>query len=181
LLKRRAELPRKAGLPAGKEAAFAAALDALACAEDAWRNRQPAEAVEKLLGPALSPAVPLGPAHALRGQLSLGRGRLARALEDAEKAITLSPEDAGGYLVRGRVRLERAAPGALADLQKAAELSGKQDADVLQALAEALAAAGRLEEAVQAARLASKLRPQDRDLLEQLRHLEQARKKKRAG
>jgi tetratricopeptide (TPR) repeat protein len=130
--------------------------------------------VEALLAAAFADGLAIGPAHALRGRLALDRGKLARALPDAERAVALSPRDAGGYLVRGRVRLERGAAGALADLEKATQLSGRQDADALAALADALSRAGRLAEAVAAQRAAVKLRPRDKELAEQLAALEKA-------
>ena len=93
----------------------------------------------------------------------------------------MSPRDAAGYLVRGKVRLERANAGALPDLEKAAEVSGRKDADVLQALAEALAGAGRYEDAVAAQKAAVKLRPADRELSDQLVALEKAAREKGGG
>jgi tetratricopeptide (TPR) repeat protein/transglutaminase-like putative cysteine protease len=178
LLDRRAELTKLVTVPAGKEAEYAPALDALACAEEAYGAREPAARVAALLAPACKPGLSLGPALALRGRLALDRGKLRLALADAEKAIALSPRDARGYLVRGRVKLEREAAGALADLEKAAELSGRKDADALQALAEALAAAGRHADAVAAQKEAVKLRPKDRELLEQLAALEKTAREK---
>ncbi len=127
-----------------------------------------------LLTRALEKAPELGPALALRGRLALEKGKLTAALADAERALTTGPRDPNGYSVRGRVRLERRAAGALEDLQKAAELSGRQDAAVLQALAEALSRAGRAAEALEAQRQAVKLRPGDAELAAQLQALEKA-------
>ena len=78
---------------------------------------------------ALPDGVALGPAYGLRGLLALEHGRLTKALADAEKAVALSPADAMGYLVRGRVRLERAADGALEDLAKAVGVERPQGRD----------------------------------------------------
>jgi tetratricopeptide (TPR) repeat protein len=181
LLKRRADLAKLVNVPKEHEADHAAALDALACAEEMQRTHQPAGKVEKLLAAACKPGLAIGPALALRGRLSLERGKLTAALADADRAIELSPQDPTGFLVRGRVRLERTAAGALADLEKAAELSGRKDADVLQALAEALAAAGRYEDAVSAQKAAIKLRPKDQELAAQLVALEKAAREKGGG
>src|SRR5262249_2507503 len=92
----------------------------------------------------------------------------------AERAIALTPRDARGYHVRGRVRLERGTAGALTDLGRATELSQQKDATILHWLATALAQAGKSAEALIAQRLAVKLRPQDSELVDQLRQLEQA-------
>jgi tetratricopeptide (TPR) repeat protein len=172
VLKRRSELGKQVSIPAGQEEAYRAALDGLACAEDAYRRGQPAGKVEALLASSFCPGAAVGPAHGLRGRLELERGKLARALKDAERAIALSPRQANGWYVRGRVRQERGSEGALADLVKAAELSGRQDAAVLHALSEALAAVGRAGEALKAAREAVKLRPRDAELAEHLAALE---------
>jgi tetratricopeptide (TPR) repeat protein len=181
VLRRRAELARVVSVPPGKGKDYAPALDATACAEAVYAAGGPPAKVERLLNAALADGLAVGPALALRGRLALERGRLSKALADAEKAVELSPRDAGGYYVRGRVRLERAAPGALADLEKAAELCGRKDADVLHALAEGLARAGRVEDALAAEREAVKLKPGDREMAEQLRALEGAVKKGKGG
>jgi tetratricopeptide (TPR) repeat protein len=175
LLKRREELVKLVTIPAGKEAEYAPALDALVCAEEAYRTNQSAARIDAFLEKATKQ--PIGPALALRGRLALERGKLTPALADAERAIELSPRDPLGYLVRGRVRLERKTAGALADLEKAAELCGRKDADVLQALAEALADAKRFDDAIAAQKAALALRPKDRELAEGLGALEKAKEK----
>jgi tetratricopeptide (TPR) repeat protein len=178
LLERRAELSKLVSIPPGKEGVYGEALDALACAEESYQHRAGIARVEALLAPACKPGLLVGPAFALRGRLFLDRGKLKRALAEAEQAIKASPRDAGGYLVRGRVRLERKEAGALGDLEKAAELSGRKDADVLSALAEALAGAGRFPDAITAQKEAVKLRPKDSEMAEQLAALEKAAKEK---
>jgi tetratricopeptide (TPR) repeat protein len=175
LLKRREELAKLVTIPAGKEAEYAPALDALVCAEEACRTHQGAARIDAFLEKATKQLI--GPALALRGRLALERGKLTPALADAERAIELSPRDPLGYLVRGRVRLERKTAGALADLEKAAELCGRKDADVLQALAEALADARRFDDAIAAQSAALALRPKDRELAEGLGALEKAKEK----
>jgi tetratricopeptide (TPR) repeat protein len=175
LLKRRADLVGLVTVPAGKEAEYAPALDALVCAEEAYRAHQPTAQIDALLEKATK--LPVGPALALRGRLALERGKLTPALADATRAIELSPRDPLGFLVRGRVRLERKAPGALADLEKAAELCGRKDADVLQALAEALAYEKRFDDAIAAQKAALALRPKDRELAQGLVALEKAKEK----
>jgi tetratricopeptide (TPR) repeat protein len=180
LVKRRGELNKLVRIPAGKESEYAAALDALACAEEAYHNAAPEKRIRSFLDPACKPTLAIGPALALRGRLALERGKLRLALADATRAIELSPADPLGYLVRGRVRLERTEASALADLEKAAELSSRKDADVLQALAEALAAAGRYGDAIKAQKAAIELRPKDQELADQLVALEKAAKEKGA-
>ena len=166
---RREALGKVVELPADKTSA----LDALACAEDLFREQAPVALVESLL------KADIGPAHALRARLALRQGKVRQALDDAEKAVKLCPEDASGYFARGRVRLERGESSALADLQKAAALG--RDAETLAALAEALTAAGRIDEALKAARSALALRPGDKEIVEQVRSLEEQTRKKRAG
>jgi tetratricopeptide (TPR) repeat protein len=107
--------------------------------------------------------------YGLEGRLALGLRRLCERLAAAEKAVSLSPCEASGWYVRGRVRLEREAPGALSDLQKVAELSKRRDADVLRALAEAQMQAGQAEPARQTLQEAIKLRPGDKRLAELLK------------
>jgi Flp pilus assembly protein TadD len=74
--------------------------------------------------------------------------------------------------VRGRIRLERAQAGAIADLERAAQLTGTKDPAVLHDLAAAYLAAGRKAEALPLQREAAKLNPQDRSIREQLREME---------
>jgi tetratricopeptide (TPR) repeat protein len=168
VLERRAQLGKELPAPRGKEKEWGLALDAVACAE-AIPSR-----AEALVARALGQGMEAGPALALRGRLYLEHGRLGLALADAERAVTLSPRYATGYFVRGRVRLERTTPGALADLAKAAELSNRGDPDVLHALAEALFREGRIQEALAAQRDAVKLRPKDPEMVEQLSRFEKA-------
>jgi len=70
--------------------------------------------------------------------------------------------------------LERGGDKALADLEQAAKLSERKDAEVLHWLAAALAQAGRMEEALTTQREAVKLKPEDREMVEQLRELEKS-------
>jgi tetratricopeptide (TPR) repeat protein len=172
LARRQKDVLKAAKVPAGKEAVWEDAAAKFVCAEHAWRDGRPAGEVEGLL----SDGVALGPAYGLRGQLALERGRLTKALADAEKAVALSPAEELGYLVRGRVRLERGAEGALADLTKAVELSNRRDATALHWLAAARFKAGQLAEALAAQKEAVKLRPKDRELAEQLKEIEGAGK-----
>jgi tetratricopeptide (TPR) repeat protein len=125
------------------------------------------------MAPAL--ALPeMGAAIGLRGRLALEHGKLNAALEDAETAVKFSPGYAVGYYVRGRVRQERGQKGALTDLKKAVELGGKNDAEMLHYLAEALFRAGQRDAALTAQRLAVKLRPGDKEMAEQLQAFEKA-------
>jgi tetratricopeptide (TPR) repeat protein len=176
LAQRRRDVLQAAKVPAGKEEVWNEAAAQLVCAEYAWREGRPVAEVEALLSPALADGVALGPAYGLRGQLALDRGKLTKALADAEKAVALSPSEAPGFLVRGRVRLERGADGALADLTRAVELSGRRDATALHWLAAARFRAGQVAEALAIQREAVKLRPGDRELAEQLKEFEGAGK-----
>ncbi len=163
-------------VPPGKADSVRQALGQVVCAEAAYRDGQPRAQVESLLHQALTDSPDLAAGLALRARLALDRGQLRAALADAERAITLGPRQAAGYFVRGRVQLERDRD-ALTDLLKAAELSGRQDADVLQALAAAQHRAGHLADALATQREAVKLRPQDKDLAQQLEDLEKMEKK----
>lgn len=151
------------------------AIERLVCAEHAFTVGKTPVQVEAILGGAFASEVELGPAFALRGQLALDRGRLGKALPDAEKAVALSPKEARGYYVRGRVRLERGQEGALADLSRAAELNGRKDAMMLHWLAAALAKAGARAEALTAQREAADLNPRNDEIREQLKELEKGR------
>jgi tetratricopeptide (TPR) repeat protein/transglutaminase-like putative cysteine protease len=172
LVERRAALLQGLGVSADRKDAARRAVEACLCAEYAQEAGLPADRVEALLGAAFTGGVELGPAYGLRAVLALDRGRLGKALVDAEQAVALAPEGATGYYVRGRVRLERGNKEALADLEKAATLSGHKDALTLHWLAAALAQAGRSREAVAVQREAVQRRPGDPELAEQLKELE---------
>ncbi len=171
---RRDALLKAAHAPKGKEDAWRRAAEALVCAEYAHNIRMPSARVESLLEGAFADDAKLGTAFWFRGLRELEKGRLTKAAADAEQAVALSPDDAHGYYVRGRVRLERGSDKALADLEQAAKLSERKDADVLHWLAAALAQAGRMDEALKTQREAVKLKPEDREMVEQLRELEKS-------
>src|SRR5262249_25158429 len=152
-------------LPAEK----AGAVDACVCAEQAFAEGRPAAEVEALLAKAFVGDVELGPAFGLRALLAVEKGRLTKALTDAEKAVALCPNEGRGYYVRGRVRLERGKEGALADLEKAARLTKRKDGRVLHWLAAAQAEMGQAQEALATQREAAKLAPNDAEVAEQLR------------
>jgi tetratricopeptide (TPR) repeat protein len=147
-------------------------VDCLVCAEEAHREGRPAAQVEALLAKAGDDRHELGPAQALRGLGALEGGRLREALAAAERAVALCPAEPRGWYVRGRVRLERAAAGAVADLEKAAALGQRKDAAVLATLAEARWQAGHRDDALRDLRDAVRLRPDDARLLTQLRQWE---------
>jgi tetratricopeptide (TPR) repeat protein len=172
LATRRAALLKEVKAPAAKAAACAKAVERVVCAEQAHADGRPAAEVEALLSAALADGIDVGPAFGLRGQLALERGRLSQALADADRAAALAPDEARGHYVRGRVRLERGDARALADLERAAALGGRGDAEVLHWLAAALHQAGRVTEAVATQREALKRRPGDSELAEQLRRFE---------
>jgi tetratricopeptide (TPR) repeat protein len=181
LLQRRGDLARQLPAPPGRERDWATALDSLVCAEQLYADGRRTTAVEGLLHNALAQGLEVGPAIGLRGRLALEKGKLSRALADGERAIVLSPGQAIGYYVRGRVLLERGGIGALDDLGKAVQLSGRRDADLLHAWADALYRAGHVEEALKAQREAVKLNPKDLEMAEQLATFEKDSRSKGAG
>jgi tetratricopeptide (TPR) repeat protein/transglutaminase-like putative cysteine protease len=166
---RRDELRRALRGDAGPAAA---AVSNFVCAEYFHAGGREPERVTALLDQCLAGGAPLGPAYGLRAVLHLDRGRIAKALGDAERAISLGPEDAHGYHARGRARLERGAAGALADLERAAQLSRRQDGVILHHLAAALRQAGRKDEALRTQQAALQLRPGDPELAAQLKEFE---------
>jgi tetratricopeptide (TPR) repeat protein len=172
LTQRRMTIEHAFKIPAAKAEQWARAIDAFVCAEHALTEGQPIAKIQQLLALAFAEGVELGSAFALRGQLALDRGRLGEALADAERAVALSPQEARGFYVRGRVRLERGASGAVGDLVRAVDLSHKKDAVILHWLASALVQSGRPRAALAAQRLAVLLRPDDADLAEFLQRLE---------
>ncbi len=171
LIQRRDELAKQSGV---KTAEGLRALGYTVCAEQALTEGRNRAIVEATLNIAFSEGVEVGPAFALRGRLALDQGKLTKALADADRAIALSPEYAAGYFVRGRVRHERQSEGALADLEKAATLSGRKDAEMLHCLADALFRLGRVQEALKTQREAAQLKPADKDIAEQLQQFEKA-------
>src|SRR5262249_48129630 len=149
---------KQMGVGAEARGQWLTAVDAVVCAEEAHRQGRPAAEVEALLAKAEAAGKELGAAYGLRGLLALGKGRLGTALAAAEKAVAPSPREAGGGQGGGGGGRERAARGALADREKAAALSRRKDADVLEALAEAQRQAGQEEPARQTQREAGALR-----------------------
>jgi tetratricopeptide (TPR) repeat protein len=179
LVERRAAMLKELRVPLEKAGTWSGAIDAYLCAEQARARGRPAAEVEKLLAAAFTEDVEIGPAFGLRGLLALEKGRLTKALADAEKAAKLSPDLGWGFYVRGRVRLERGQKGALSDLVKAAKLTERKDGMVLHWLATAFFQAGKRDEALTVQRVAAILRPNDPEVLEQLREFEKAGKKEK--
>jgi predicted Zn-dependent protease len=173
MVQRRKSLMADVKIPADKLDAWSEAADRLVCAEYAWKNDRSTADVESLLRGAFAPGIEMGPAFGLRGLLNLERGRLLLADQDAERAIKHSPNDPIGYLVRGRVRLERGQADALNDLKKAAQLSQNKDGRILHWLATSLWRAGEKDEARKTQQAAVQLRPVDKELSEQLHMFEQ--------
>lgn len=176
LVQRRTAVLKGLKVPSGKESVWQQAVNCCVCAEHLHAQGAAAGRVEALLADCFADGIEVGQALALRGLLNLDQGKLTKALADAERAVVLCPQEARGHYVRGRVRLERGDKKALADLKRAAELSQRQDADVLHSLAAALARAGRHEEALAAQREAVSLRPEDKELREQLEKLNETKK-----
>jgi tetratricopeptide (TPR) repeat protein/transglutaminase-like putative cysteine protease len=172
LVQRRKAVLAEQKPPADQLDRWTEATDRLVCAEYLWKADRPAAEVQSLLAGAIVPDVELGPAYGLRGALALERGRLLKALDDAEKAVKRSPAEPIGHYVRGRVRLERGQAEALADLQKAAELCQRKDARILHWLAAALWREGQKDEARKTQREAAQLKPADTELMDQLREFD---------
>jgi tetratricopeptide (TPR) repeat protein len=169
---RRALLVKDFAVKPVKAEARNRALDAFVCAELALEENRPAIVVAGLLDKVFQEKIDLGPAYALRGLIAIDKGRLRTALADAEKAIALGPKEPLGFLVRGRVRLERGESSAMADLEQAAALSQRKNATILHWLAAAQQQAGQHADALASQRQAVILRPRDPELLRQLKQFE---------
>jgi tetratricopeptide (TPR) repeat protein len=176
LVQRRDTLLKSHPAPKGKEETWRKAAEALVCAEEAHLRGMPSARVDALLEPAFVDGAKLGAAFALRGVLALEKGRLLKASADADQAVALAPEEPFAYCVRGRVRLERGNNQALADLEQAVKLSKRQEASALHWLALAQSQAGKADEALATQREAVKLKPDDREIIEQLDELEKSAK-----
>jgi tetratricopeptide (TPR) repeat protein/transglutaminase-like putative cysteine protease len=164
---RRTAAPRMGRTSPGQKA-----MEQFLCADFLHSRAEWPTRVDALLTEALAGDAKPGAAFGLRAVLHLERGRLAKALTDAEEAITRAADDYRGYFVRGRVRLERGTDGALADLEKAAGLSQRKDGATLHAFATALVQAGRRAEALAIQREAVSLQPTNAEFQELLRELE---------
>jgi predicted Zn-dependent protease len=132
--------------------------------------------VEKLLTSAVQEGMEIGPALGLRGLLALEKGRLTKAAQDAERAIRLTPKEARGYYVRGRVRLERNDLEAMSDLVQASQLSRRLDPAILHWLAAAQFRAGKTDQAIATQQEAIKLNGNDPEFQEQLREFQKSMK-----
>jgi tetratricopeptide (TPR) repeat protein len=176
LIDRRKQIQDHATVAAGKEEDALLAADHFVCAEFLWQQTNPTSEVERVLKGAFPEGVEVGEAYALRGLLLLERGRLTKALADAEKALALCPQDPRGSYVRGRIRLERGAKGALEDLIQATKGTERKDAAILHWLACAQEQAGHPSEALATEREAVTLKPRDLEIQEQLRELEKIEK-----
>jgi tetratricopeptide (TPR) repeat protein/transglutaminase-like putative cysteine protease len=174
LLARRDDLLREAPAPKDHEAEWRKALGLVACAEEAYHQARSPGRCQTLIDQADKLSVECGPVVGWQARLLLEKGKLSAALPLAEKALKLSPGSPTAWFVRGRVRQERGTDGALDDLQKATDLSKRKDADVLHSLASALFAAGQRKEAVTAQKQAAALRPEDKEIAEQLEQMEKA-------
>jgi tetratricopeptide (TPR) repeat protein len=101
-----------------------------------------------------------GPALAALGQLKLGEGEYAAAVEKLEAALRQG-EDVSVRLALGNARLQQQRPAEAAEhLRRAVELEPK-NADALSLLGQALLGAGQLEDAERALRAAAQLRPDE--------------------
>ncbi|MFN4260571.1 MAG: DUF3857 domain-containing protein, partial [Gemmataceae bacterium] len=172
LTQRRAAILKTVTMPPDEEEAWTRAVDAFVCAEYAWDVEGAVARVGTLLAKACRDDTPIGPAFALRGLLALEKGRLSRALHDAEHAIRLSPDDPRGWYVRGRVLWERGEEQALADLTAAVEKSQRKDAAILHWLAAAHLRRGQHDSALALQRDAVRLAPDNAEFTEQLRAIE---------
>ncbi len=167
LMVRRATIWNSLKVPRKQAKEASRAVDILVCAELAHAKGRTNRAIE-LLDKTDNHFAPLGPAKALRGLLALESGRLRQASKLAAQAICLSPKGSQGFYVRGRVRHEREQPEALNDLEKAAELSKRQDGRILHWLAAAQFDAGKVKEAIATQEEARRLLPGAPDVVGQL-------------
>jgi tetratricopeptide (TPR) repeat protein/transglutaminase-like putative cysteine protease len=172
LADRRKEYLKDATAPAAKFAAWLSAIDIYLCADLSHRQGQTPARVEALLGGAFSQGVECAPALALRGLLHLERGKLSKALADADRALALDPWEARAYYVRGRIRLERDDAGALIDLGRAARMTERRDGWVLHWLAAAQLKAGKPLTALATQGEAAMLLSHEAEIREQLRELQ---------
>jgi tetratricopeptide (TPR) repeat protein len=179
---RRETIRQECPPPSEKKERWNEALGAFVCAERLYEIGTSAAEVEKLLFTVLKDDREIGPALALRGLLALEKGRLSKAAQDADRAIHLTPQEARGYYVRGRVRFEREQKGALDDLARATQLSRHQDPAILHWLAAAQFRAGKTEEAIATEQEAIKLNSHDPEFQQQLHEFQKSMKAvKRTG
>ena len=174
LEERRQSYIKDARVARSRRTAYREAIDAFLCASLAHSGGQPAHQVEVLLAKALAKNADCAPALALRGLTLLEHGQLTKALADAERALVLDPREPLGYLVRGRVRLERDQKDALADLARAALLTKRLDGLVLHWLASAQYQAGQREEALATQAEAAVLLPGVSEVREQLQEFKRS-------
>lgn len=174
LLRQRDALHAAWPQPKEQRAAATRIINGFVCAEYRLNTAAPREQLESLVESCCSETLPFGPALALRGWLQAERGQLRRALTDAERALARTPQHARAHLVRGRVRLEQGKADALSDLQRAVQLSARQDADALHWLAAGLHDAGRVAEALRTQEEAALLRPGSATIRTQLQQLRDA-------
>jgi tetratricopeptide (TPR) repeat protein len=178
LVARRDKLLKQWNMPKDQQAAARRVVSRYLSADRGMADGWPREQIEYLVDGAASEKMDYAPVLALRGWLLLEKGQMRKAVADADAAIKLQPKEARAFLVRGRARLEQGnVNAALGDLLKAAELSKRADAVTLHWFAAALLEAGRTKEALETQRLALLLRPNDVEVQDQLRRLEQAQSK----
>jgi tetratricopeptide (TPR) repeat protein len=156
-------------------------FDAYLCAALAHEQGQSGQQVDTLLSLALTKNPDCSAALALRGLTRLDRGQLTKALADANRALALNPDEPCGYLVRGRVEIERANPAALADLARAARLTSRRDGLILHWLATAQFQAGLREQALETQGEAAMLLPGVSEIREQLLEFQRSVPAKAAG
>jgi tetratricopeptide (TPR) repeat protein/transglutaminase-like putative cysteine protease len=178
---RRQAIQQDVKIPPAEADLWNRTIDRFVCAEHLYESGHSEAEVETLLKAASEKGAELGPLFALRGLIALEKGRLTKALDEAERAIRLSPKEARGFYVRGRVRLERGDNGALDDLTLAAKLGNRREPNVLHWLAAALFRAGKSQEALAAQQEALKLKPNDPDFTEQLQDFQKATKADLSG
>jgi tetratricopeptide (TPR) repeat protein len=178
---RRLAVQQAVKVPPAQADAWNRAIDCFVCAEHLYETAQPEAEVEALLNAACAKGVELGPVFAVRGLIALEKGRLTKAVEEAERATRLSPKEARGFYVRGRVRLERGDNGALDDLVLAAKQGHRRDPAVLHWLAAALFRAGKSEDAIATEQEALKLKPNDLEFTEQLQEFQKSSKADLSG
>jgi tetratricopeptide (TPR) repeat protein/transglutaminase-like putative cysteine protease len=178
---RRLAVQQEVTIPPGQADTWNQAIDHFVCAEHLSETGHSEAEVESLLNSAPENGVELGPLFGLRGLIALEKGRLTKAGDEAERAIRLSPKDARGFYVRGRVRLERGEKGALADLRLAAKRSRRHDPAILHWLAAAQFRAGESQDAIATEQEALKLKPNDPEFTDRLQEFQKANKAEVSG
>lgn len=140
----------------------------IVCAEEMRRLSYPPSMIRSLVDEALKEVPDFPPALAWAGRIALEQGKLRDARRLADRTLELAPKYYLALYLRGRACLEQGRGVALTDLEKADQLAPSPDAHVKHALADALAQAGRVADALKVQEAAVRLLPQNKEMQEQL-------------